>query len=311
MAFGQVWATDSLGGYLNTPELSAKLRHAAQPLSRFRQFCSFKEEYGKKRDELFIFDKVGNVSTAAITTGLVEDDVMPETDVTIYQSTGTLTEYGNAIPHSFKLEAFSKWNPKNPIQKALRDDMVKTIDKVVEAQFDACKIRAVYVTDVTTVTITTNGTATATNSVLLDDYCLKEIVDYLEGTMYAKTYNSDGYMGIAPVKAIRGLHDHLQAIWQYTKYPVNGEVGKYYNTRIVKETNDAMSTTMGNGSVFPEAYFFGDETVIEAVSVPEEIRMKIPTDYGRSMGVAWYFIGGFQIIWSGDPSNTIVKLDSA
>ena len=29
------------------------------------------------------------------------------------------------------------------------------------------------------------------------------------------------------------------------------------------------------------------DTVAEAIAVPEEIRGKIPSDYGRSKGVAW------------------------
>jgi len=87
----QLWVTDSLGGYTNLPALSAKLRRAAQPLTRFRQFCDIKEAYGKARDENFNFDKVGNVATAGGT--LVETATIPKTNIIIYQGTGTLTEY--------------------------------------------------------------------------------------------------------------------------------------------------------------------------------------------------------------------------
>jgi hypothetical protein len=55
--------------------------------------------------------------------------------------------------------------------------------------------------------------------------------------------------------------------------------------------------------------------VAEAIAVPEEMRGKIPTDYGRSKGVAWYYLGGFgdvQSSISGNESNArIVKWDSA
>jgi hypothetical protein len=40
---GQVWVTDSLGGYLYSDNLSAELRTAVQPLCRFRQFCDVKD----------------------------------------------------------------------------------------------------------------------------------------------------------------------------------------------------------------------------------------------------------------------------
>jgi hypothetical protein len=30
--------------------------------------------------------------------------------------------------------------------------------------------------------------------------------------------------------------------------------------------------------------------------IPEEIRGKIPSDYGRSRGIAWYYMGGFGLV---------------
>jgi hypothetical protein len=36
---------------------------------------------------------------------------------------------------------------------------------------------------------------------------------------------------------------------------------------------------------------------MEAVATPEEVRAKIPTDYGRSKGLAWYGICGWKLIW--------------
>jgi len=46
-----------------------------------------------------------------------------------------------------------------------------------------------------------------------------------------------------------------------------------------------------------DAFFFGSPCVREAIVIPEEIRAKIPGDYGRSKGIAWYFLGGFKIEW--------------
>ena len=271
------------------------------------QFCDVKEAYGKAKDENFNFDKVGNVATAG--TSLTETATIPRTNLVIYQGTGSLTEYGNALGYTQKLEQFAKFDIKNPLQRALRDDMAKAIDKVAEAQFDAAKIRAVYSADTATMVWTTDGTATVSATCNLDDWAVKEIVDYMEGTMLAPKYDGEYYMSICTVKALRGLHDHLQAIWQYTKYPTNGEVGAYYGCRFVKETN-AMDNTIGASNALGEAYFFGADTVIEAVSLPEEIRYETK-DFGRDKGIAWYGILGFKIMWSGDPDNRIVKFTSA
>ena len=54
-----------------------------------------------------------------------------------------------------------------------------------------------------------------------------------------------------------------------------------------------MSTLTTEG----EAIFFGGDAVMEAIAIPEELRAKIPTDYGRSLGVAWYGLMGFSKIW--------------
>jgi hypothetical protein len=50
---GQLWATDSLGGFLYSKNLSKKLRKAVQPLSKFRQFADIKDasQQGKKKGD--------------------------------------------------------------------------------------------------------------------------------------------------------------------------------------------------------------------------------------------------------------------
>jgi hypothetical protein len=54
----QVWVTSSLGGYLANPWLSKQLRHRAQPIMKFVQFCNVKEAFGKSRGATALFDKV-------------------------------------------------------------------------------------------------------------------------------------------------------------------------------------------------------------------------------------------------------------
>lgn len=71
-----------------------------------------------------------------------------------------------------------------------------------------------------------------------------------------------------------------------------------------------MNNAIGNSSITGEAYFFGDDAVLEAVAVPEEMRADPPTDAGRCNNLYWYAILGFKIIWQGDPDERIVKWDS-
>ena len=53
--------------------------------------------------------------------------------------------------------------------------------------------------------------------------------------------------------------------------------------------------------------------VAEAVAIPEELRGKIPGDYGRNKGIAWYYLGGFGIVHNSTSAVgnvRIVKWDS-
>lgn len=54
-----------------------------------------------------------------------------------------------------------------------------------------------------------------------------------------------------------------------------------------------------------------EDTVAEAIVTPEEIRGKLPSDYGRSKGVAWYYEGGFALVQTNPAQARILKWDSA
>ena len=296
----------SQGSYLANAKLSKGFRHAAQQIQIFRQFCDVKEAHGTRKGDTVNFDKFSNISTAG--GALVETNTIPRRTHTPYQGTMTVTEYGNAHGFTGKLEALSTYDENDKIQRILKNDASKTMDIAVEEQFSGAKI--VYVASSTaTQNIYTDNTPTQTCSASFDDYHAKNIVDYMIGTMLAPFYDGRSYVGILSVQAARGLHDKLQDIWKYTKYPLNGEIGSYYKTRYTM-TNHALSNAVGVSSAFGEAYIFGEDTVMEAISIPEEIRYE-EKDFGRDKALAWYSLLGFKIYWAGDPDNRIVKFGSA
>ena len=69
---GQVWLTNSLGGYMWSPNLSKVLRHALQPLVKFRQFADIKDAavQGKGKGQEYHWNVYSNVATQG--TVLVE-----------------------------------------------------------------------------------------------------------------------------------------------------------------------------------------------------------------------------------------------
>jgi N4-gp56 family major capsid protein len=326
---GQIWSVNTLGGYMYALNLSDELRAALQPESRFRQFCDVKDasQQGKKKGDTFTWDIVSNVQRQG--RALTETNTMAETNFTIAQATLTITEAGQAVPYSGKLEELSKFSVREPVMKALKNDAKKAFDILAWTQFNTTKLRVVG-TSASAIALTTNGTATATNSVAFNNTHHKAIIDTMK-ERNIPGFKGDDYMALAWPSTLRTFKNNLEGIYQYTeagmKMIYNGEVGRYENCRFVEQTNipkggaadssthDPYTGTADawNNTLSDWIFFFGEDTVAEGICVPEEIRAKIPTDYGRSKGVAWYYLGGFGIVHNqtGATENRIVKWDSA
>jgi N4-gp56 family major capsid protein len=289
---------------MSQPYLSERLRHVSQPLFMFRQFVDVKEAMGRNRGDTFLFDKAQNVASQGGT--LVETNTIPQTQFATQQGTVTITEYGNSVPFTGKVEALTQWQIESIVEQKLRDDMVKVLESSAGAQYTATEYVAVC-TATNSVVFTTNGTATATAAANLTAANTRSIVDFMKKKLVPK-YDGRNYICIASVAALSGMHadagtggwvDVSKYTGEYAKNIHNGEVGTFYQTRFVEETG-YLSNTIGTGSVLGQACFFGADAVYEAVAIPEEIRVKTSVDYNRDMGLAWYALMGFKIVWDFD-----------
>jgi len=320
---GQVWAVSSLGGYMYSRQLSNVLRANVQPLVKFRQFADVHDisQQGKKKGDIFTWDVFSDVVAAGQV--LVETNTMPETNFTITQGTLTVTEAGNSVPYSGKLDNLSKFPVEDVIKKVLKNDCVKYMDRSAWTQFNQTLIRVIPTggTDTAAVTIYTNGTVTGTNSIAYSNNHAKSIVDAMK-ERNIPAYIADDYYAIAWPSTLRTFKNNLETIHQYSETGfnliMNGEIGRYENTRYIEQTNiakgtgtDGITTTAWTNGKSDWMFFFGNDTVAEAIAVPEEMRGKIPTDYGRSKGIAWYYLGGFGIVHTTAVNTRIVKWDSA
>jgi N4-gp56 family major capsid protein len=319
---GQVWAVNSLGGFMYSRQLSNVLRMAVQPLVKFRQFADVRDasQQGKKKGDLFTWDVFSDVATAG--GNLVETNTMPETNFTITQGTLTISEAGNSVPYSGKLDNLSKFPVMELIQKVLKNDAVKSFDRLAWYQFDQTPLRVLPTngTDTAAITLFTNGTVTGTNSVAFNNAHAKSIVDTMK-ERNIPAYIGDDYYALSWPTTLRTFKNSLETIHQYTeagfKMIMNGEIGRYENVRYVEQTNivkgrstDGLTGTAWSQGKSDWIFFFGNDTVAEAIAVPEEMRGKIPSDYGRSKGVAWYYLGGFGIVHTLASNARIVKWDS-
>lgn len=325
---GQIWAVSSIGGLMYSDQLSDVLRRAVQPLVKFRQFCDAKSAFGKHNGQAFHWNVYSNVGTQGGT--LVETNTMPETGVAVTQGTGTVNERGNSVPYTGKLNDLSYHPVKEIVQQALKDDCKKAMDIGAHAQFNATPLRIVPTTGSSTsaVTLTTNGTATLTNSVAYGLDHGRAVVDLMK-ERDIPPYVGDDYYALSHPTTYRTFKTALEAIMAYTETGFqqikNGEIGRFENMRYVEQTfipkgGAADSTTFNpatgtadpwNNGLSSWIFFFGDDTVVEGISCLEEIRGKIPTDYGRSRGIAWYALNGFALVHTAAAQARIIKWDSA
>lgn len=328
---GQLWAVNSLGGFYYSLNLSKELRMGVQATSKFRQFADIRDAFGKvtRSGQTFTWDTVPMMSRAS--RSLTETNTIPQGQHTVLQGTLTMNERGFSVPYTEFLESLSQFSVKQPIMKVLKYDAMVDLDCLVHQQFNATPLRVAATAAADNVSLTTNGTATLTNSVALSTTNWKSISDTMK-ERNIPTYNKDDYYAIARPKAYRAVKNSLETLHQYTESGLdmimNGEMGRYENIRAVEQTvvpaggaadsttfdpftdtSDAWNVAGATGSDW--AFFFGADTICEAVHTPEEIRAKIPDDYGRSRGIAWYALLGYGICHTNPTQARILKFDSA
>lgn len=123
--------------------------------------------------------------------------------------------------------------------------------------------------------------------------------------MNIKPYMDDRYLALSHPTTFRTFKNNLESIYQNVnegyRRIINGAIGIYEGVLFVEQNfipkgGAADSTTFSADTGTADAwnvggsswaFFFGADTVTEAIVVPEEIRGKIPTDFGRSKGIAW------------------------
>jgi len=229
-----------------------------------------------------------------------------------------MTEYGNSIPYTQKVKTLADIQVPETIRQVLTNDMKVVMDSAAATQFMTNDYIAT-ITNTSTTTFGSSGTKVATAGANMSDKNVRDIIDQMK-KLFVPTRSEDGlYACVASTNSIRGLYDFFEAKAQLTTIaPLYiGEVGRYYGCRFVEETN-FLSNTDGSSGLYGEAAFFGADAVREGVAIPEEIRVGIPTDFGRDQAIAWYALLGFQQVWSysgvlngqADTQTRIITVDS-
>ncbi len=310
----QIWGVSADGGYMYSDELSDELRMKVQPQIRYRQHSDAKDglDKGYNTGDKFHWNVYSDVADQGGT--LEEQEEMAETKFVITQGELTVTEYGNSVPYTGKLDNLSKHPVKEIIRKVLKNDASKAFDIAARAQFDTSKLTVAPTggSSTTAVTLETTGTCTVTNDVAMGKDHVKAIVDLMK-ERNIPTFSAGDYFCLGRPTTFRTLKNNLEGIHQYVdagfRLIMNGEIGRYEGVRFIEQTNIAGQAWTNSKS--DVAHFFGEDTVAEAIVCPEEIRGKIPGDYGRSRGIAWYYQGGFGLVHTDIVNARIVRWESA
>lgn len=327
---GMNWKIPAEGGYLYSDEMSRILRSYVQPLTKFRQLADAEDgaEKGLHRGDLFVWDVYSNVGNQ----GRQLDELLPipETGFTVLQHSMTITEAGNSVPFTGKLEMLAEHKVTNIIDKALKDDARKYFDIQVWAEFERAAVVVVPTggNSTTALTVTTNSSTVTPNNIAFQvEHC--KLVSDLMKERNIPPFIQDDYVAITHPTTLRTLKNNLEDREKYTEmglqYLFSGEVGRYEGIRFIEQnfipkggavdstTYDPYSGTadVWNNAASSWIYFCGGDTVTEALVIPEEIRAKIPGDYGRSKGIAWYYLGGFGLIHDDALNCRVVKWDSS
>jgi len=284
----QLWGTNSLGGYMYSDNLSRKLRTALQPMVRFRQFCDAREAFGLGKGETFNWNVYSDVATQG--GSLVETVAMPETNFTITQASLTITEYGNSVPFTKKLDDLSEQPITEVIHKVLKNDARKAFDAAANTQFKATPLKATA-SSATAFALNAASNPAANHAAEFANEATLSHAKTMSDTLVERnipTYDGSNYICISRPGNIRFMKNFLEDIHQYTSEGwhtiMNGEKGRYEGIRYIEQTGIAATSS----TLSDDMFFFGADTVVEAFAIPEEIRGKIPTDFGRSRGIAWY-----------------------
>ena len=296
------WTADVPGGILKNNALSSKIRFAAVRDSKFMQFVDTESGLGRKRGENLSVTRIDALAVPASDV-LYELDTIPEDKFAISFQTITAVEHGRAVPYTNLLEELTTFDINGAIQRTMKDQLTLSLDKAAAA---AAKIGQLKYTPtgLASANVSTNGVAGATATANLNMFHVEAIRDLMFTDYNVPRYgNGADFMAIVSTRARRGImQDPKWEEWhKYTdaesKYM--GEIGRIENIRFIEDNNSAvLANNLGTGGVLGEAVFFGSDALIMGSVVDPEMRLKNPTDYGRSKGVAWYGVYGFGQIWS-------------
>lgn len=295
------WTYDAPSGTYKNHTLSNKIRRQAVADTQFMRYATQEPGYGKHKGESVTITRILRLPLA---TTVGETDRLPAGRPPIQTKQVSILEWGFKIPFTDFEKNLTHYDITNEFQAVLRDQIELTMDIMVAQAFKLTPIK--YVPTVAGFTLSTNGVAGATATRNLQVADLREIHDYMSGTLKIPTYKNGKYVGILSTKAARGIkNDPEYKDWlaPTTSEPLMTGVLKSIEGFTLVETNnygyeaDALSNLAGSSLTTGEAVFFGADAVgLLEIDAPE-LRMGVPEDLGRFREVGWVGVVNAFLVW--------------
>ncbi len=304
------WQFDAPSGVYKDHALSSRIREAAISDAQFMRFARPESGFGKGKG---VSVTITRVFPLPLATRVTELDRLPSGRPAISTTSITVSEWGFKIPVTEFEKNLTHYDLTNQYQRVLRDQMKLTMDGMVADAFKLTPIR--YTPSTTGSTINTNGSFGATANANLGISDLREMHDYLHGTLKAPKYRNGKYVGILSTKAARGIKNDPE----YKDWQAPTGSGPFLDARlrdvegfILLETNnfDSLDNTVGTASVLGEAVFFGEDAVALATVDEPELRAGIPEDLGRFRDVGWVGTLEAGLIWDAAATARVMFVGS-
>lgn len=291
-----MWIWDAPTGVFRDHALSSRIREAAIADAQFMRFARAESGFGKGKGQSINITRVFPLPMAARVSEL---DRLPSGRPAIDTLSITVSEWGFKIPMTEFERNLTHFDLTNQFQRVLRDQMKLTMDDMVADAFKATPYK--FIPTATGGTFDTDGTPSTTADVNLSVADLRLIHDELRGLKVPKFRNGK-YVGILSTKAARGIKNDPE----YKDWQAPTGSGPFLDARlrdvegfILIETNhdDALSDSLGSGSILGEAVFFGADPVVLATVEEPELRAGIPQDLGRFRDTGWVGTLEAGLVW--------------
>jgi len=282
------WAWDRVAGVYSDHSLSSNIRREAIADALFMRWVRTEPGFGKGKGQSHTITRIMQLPLAS---RVKEVERLPTGRPAISTKAVTVSPWGFKVELTEFEQHLTHFDITNQFQKMLRDQMSLTMDKMVA---DGMKLNPIkYIpTSVAGGVFDTDGTPSTQATANLTVAHIREIFDYLHGTLKAPKYRGGRYVGILSTKAARGLKtDPEYKDWQAPTTAEPFLTGRLKDVEgfALFETNhyNALSNGIGLNSILGEAIFFGDDFAFLVETQTPELRAGLPDDLGRFREVGW------------------------